>query len=236
MSGGEHKTLKGASRKMELCASSECGNFAVANESVRAGETLVAEQPIAACILPKFFGTHCLHCMKRYLRRRQMTGLVRYATRDRLANFALHINSTSSDFSFPFFSVITAYGCPNCAGVAFCSPVCASIAGATHHRIECKFIDLLVGSGMSILCFIALRMIAQHNDVSVAIAENRRIIRELCSHSQRRKSTDYFQRSVMSAFLLRILQKANYFGRRTSESGMQSGHAPPPSPNGYTQF
>lgn len=82
VSGGEHKTLKGASRKMELCASSECGNFAVANESVKAGETLVAEQPIAACILPKFFGTHCLHCMKRYLRQRQMT-VVRYMLRQR---------------------------------------------------------------------------------------------------------------------------------------------------------
>lgn len=79
--------------------------------------------------------------------------------------------------------------------------------------------DLLVGSGMSILCFIALRMITQYTDVSMAIAENRRIIHELCSHSERRKSTDYFQRTVMSAFLLRILQKADYFGRRTSESG-----------------
>lgn len=118
-----------------------------------------------------------------------------------------------------FFSIITAYGCSDCAGVAFCSPTCASIACSTHHRFECKFIDLLVGSGMSILCFVALRMITQHNDISAAIEVNRRIILNMCSHSQRRNANDYLQRSIMSAFLLRILQKSDYFGRRTSASG-----------------
>lgn len=49
---------------------------------------------------------------------------------------------------------------------------------------------------MSILCFIALKLVAQHDDVGNAIEDNRRIIRELCSHSNRRKSTDYFQRYV----------------------------------------
>lgn len=64
-------------------------------------------------------------------------------------------------------------------------------------------------------------MVTQHSDdVFAAIEKNRRIVHELCSHSKRRKSTDYFQRAVMSAFLLRILQKADYFGPRTSESGM----------------
>lgn len=133
---------------------------------------------------------------------------------------------SASDFHV-FSRIITAYGCSNCAGVAFCSPKCSAIACSTHHRIECKFIDLLVGSGMSILCFIALRMVAQHSDISVAIEENRRIVRAMCSHSKRRKSTDYFQRAVMSAFLLRILQKADFFGPRTSESGMHSSNKPP---------
>lgn len=77
----------------------------------------------------------------------------------------------------------------------------------------------MIGSGMSILCFIALRMITQHNTVDVALEKGRQVIRELCSHSNKRPATDYLQRTVMSAFLLRILQKANFFGRRTTESG-----------------
>lgn len=77
----------------------------------------------------------------------------------------------------------------------------------------------MIGSGMSILCFIALRMITQHGSVEIAIERGRQVIRELCTHSNERQATDYLQRTVMSAFLLRVLQKSNFFGRRTSESG-----------------
>lgn len=79
--------------------------------------------------------------------------------------------------------------------------------------------DIMIGSGMSILCFIALRMITQQRSVNAAIQNGRQVIRELCSHSNKRPASDYLQRTVMSAFLLRILQKANFFGRRTTESG-----------------
>lgn len=77
----------------------------------------------------------------------------------------------------------------------------------------------MIGSGMSILCFIAFRMITQHGSVEVAIEKGRRTIHELCTHSNERKASDYLQRTVMSAFLLRIMQKGGFFGRRTSESG-----------------
>lgn len=79
--------------------------------------------------------------------------------------------------------------------------------------------DMMIGSGMSILCFIALRMITQENSVEMAIKKGREVIHELCSHSKQRPPTDYLQRTVMSAFLLRILQKSNFFGRRSTESG-----------------
>lgn len=72
---------------------------------------------------------------------------------------------------------------------------------------------------MSILCFIALRMVTQYDDVLTAIENGRKVIKGLCGHSNRREGKDYLQRTVMSAFLLRILQKAEYFGRRTSQSG-----------------
>lgn len=78
---------------------------------------------------------------------------------------------------------------------------------------------MLTGSGMSILCFTALRIITQQNTPAEAIAYGRRIVAEMCANSTKRLPKDFLQRAVMSAFLLRILQKANYFGHRTSESG-----------------
>lgn len=50
---------------MEIYSSAESGNYAVATEKLSAGDTLVVEQPIAACLLPKYFATHCHHCIKR---------------------------------------------------------------------------------------------------------------------------------------------------------------------------
>lgn len=119
-----------------------------------------------------------------------------------------------------------AYACPNCAGVAFCSIECQKEACSTYHPYECKFMDMMIGSGMSILCFIALRMITQHGSVDMAIEKGRKVINDLCTHSNQRKVTDYLQRTVMSCFLLRIMQKGNFFGRRTSESGKNPNSKP----------
>lgn len=65
LSGGEHKTLHNTSKKLELRSSPEYGNFVVANDEIKTGETIVVEKPIAACLLPKYFGSHCLHCLRR---------------------------------------------------------------------------------------------------------------------------------------------------------------------------
>lgn len=73
---------------------------------------------------------------------------------------------------------------------------------------------------MSILCFIALRMITQYDNIDLAIRENKLILEKMCTHSHQRKANDYMQRCVMSAFLLCVLQKSGYFERRTTESGM----------------
>lgn len=79
--------------------------------------------------------------------------------------------------------------------------------------------DLLIGSGMSILCFLALRIITQSMTPEMALQNGRKIIADLCTHSNRRPNEDYLHRCTMTAFLLRVLQKAEFFGRRTTESG-----------------
>jgi hypothetical protein len=49
--------------------------------------------------------------------------------------------------------------CEMCSGVAFCGRPCREAAG--YHRYECRHMGLLLGSGMSVLCHLALRAVTQ---------------------------------------------------------------------------
>ncbi|KAL0902216.1 hypothetical protein ABMA27_000140 [Loxostege sticticalis] len=51
--------------------------------------------------------------------------------------------------------------CPKCSAVVFCSINCRDTAVSTYHAYECQFLDLFIGSGMSILSQIALRIVTQ---------------------------------------------------------------------------
>lgn len=62
-----------------------------------------------------------------------------------------------------YYRLETAVPCTDCSGVAFCSVECKKTALNTYHKYECHYLDLLIGSGMSILCFAALRIVSQEN-------------------------------------------------------------------------
>ena len=53
--------------------------------------------------------------------------------------------------------------CKWCSGVAFCSPRCRDHALASYHRWECRFLDLLLGSGVSLNVYLALRVATQNS-------------------------------------------------------------------------
>lgn len=110
-------------------------------------------------------------------------------------------------------------GCYDCSSVAFCGVTCRDKALSTYHKHECHFVDLLIGSGMSILAHVALRMITQkpldyllerHKEMKEGKAKG---VYNLCTLSEFRNPADFLQRSVMAAFLLRCLQKCGYFGK-----------------------
>ncbi|KAH8274951.1 hypothetical protein KR018_002553 [Drosophila ironensis] len=176
---GENPELSGAAKVVKLVETKEKGRFVVAGEGLRTGDVVLCEEPVAACLLPSFFGTNCHHCFKR-----------------------LH----------------TPVSCLHCSGIAFCSAQCMGEACATYHRYECEFMDLLIGSGMSILCFIALRVFTQARSLEEGLATANLLFEHLCSHEDKRQPEDYLQRSLMAGFLLRILQKSLYFGRRKTEA------------------
>lgn len=113
-------------------------------------------------------------------------------------------------------------GCPECSNVAFCCVNCRDIALKTYHSYECKYLDLLIGSGMSILSHTALRMITQNNlKYCLEVYKDRKRDRAfgLCTNEKLRTPEDFLQRTLMAAFLLRCLQKSGYFPNRSRDSG-----------------
>lgn len=70
---------------------------------------------------------------------------------------------------------------------------------------------------MSVLAQLTLRLVTKWSTPEQALKENAELLKSLVTHSQERSAEDYFNRTIMVAFLLRILQKGGFFGRRTSE-------------------
>lgn len=174
----ESKELPNASDLIELSKNENGkGRFVIAKSDIKTGDTVLIEPPYAACLIPKYYGTHCLEC---------------------------------------FTKLVSPIPCPDCAGVAFCTPECKDKACSTYHKYECKFINLMVGSGMSVLCHIALRVITQAGNKKEEFKNIQKFLDGLCRNSYLRKPEDYLQRCLMTSLLLRILQTSEFFGRRTS--------------------
>jgi MYND finger len=57
--------------------------------------------------------------------------------------------------------LVSPVGCPECSGVAFCGRECQELACGTYHKAECHFLNLFIGLGMSVLCHLALRIVAR---------------------------------------------------------------------------
>lgn len=66
LANGENPDLKGASHLVKLVESKEKGRFIAAQNEVRTGDVILNEKPIAACLLPSFYGGFCCHCLQKY--------------------------------------------------------------------------------------------------------------------------------------------------------------------------
>uniref|UniRef100_A0A0C9Q6Y6 Smyd4_0 protein n=1 Tax=Fopius arisanus TaxID=64838 RepID=A0A0C9Q6Y6_9HYME len=234
LTGGPHSVFPGLSRLVDIRESPDVGKHAVASGDVRVGDTLATEVPLASCLLPDYYGTHCHHC---------------------------------------FVRLRAPMGCPHCSTVAFCGRTCRDIALNSYHKYECKVLVLLIGSGMSILSALALRMVTQvdlqtcrklHHkcnellelktegkapkcqseapiklEGSASKSAKRRQRKkkllenlqmkspevdfrayELVTHESLRSAIDFFERALMAVFLLKCLTTVDYFesSRRTLDS------------------
>ncbi|XP_044577673.1 SET and MYND domain-containing protein 4-like isoform X2 [Cotesia glomerata] len=122
LTGGLHRSLPGISNLVEIQETIEAGKHAVAADDVKIGDVIAHEAPLASCLLPEYYGTHCHHC---------------------------------------FVRLRAPLGCSVCSSVAFCGKKCRDEALQTYHKYECKLLVLLIGSGMSILSMLTLRMVTQ---------------------------------------------------------------------------
>lgn len=62
---GENQSLWGASNLVKMVETKEKGRFVVANNEVKTGDVVLSENPVAACLLPAFYGSHCHHCLSK---------------------------------------------------------------------------------------------------------------------------------------------------------------------------
>lgn len=64
---GESGEIAGASTKIKLAGSKEDprGRYVVAAADLGPGEVILTEPAYAACLHPKYFGTHCTACFSR---------------------------------------------------------------------------------------------------------------------------------------------------------------------------
>ncbi|KAK7080825.1 hypothetical protein SK128_000240 [Halocaridina rubra] len=129
------------------------------------------------------------------------------------------------------FKIVKApFPCKKCSNVVFCSVECRE--SAYFHSFECPIQDLLVGSGMSINCFLAIRLLVQKplsyflgikEEINTGRYKEALKAREtydpadffrlydLVCHSEQRTKEDFFHRVVMVVFLVKALKKTKYF-------------------------
>ena len=146
-----------------------------------------------------------------------------------------------SNCSHCFKSMKAPLPCPVCTKVMFCSYECRKEALSTYHPYECKIMDFLIASGMSIVCFMAYKAIVQkpfkyfldnrdkftnHNEESganvklddkgqpteVYLSDDYRNFFNLVTHSGERKAGDVFHRAMLTVMMMRCMKKYGYFG------------------------
>ncbi|XP_026680238.1 SET and MYND domain-containing protein 4-like [Diaphorina citri] len=221
---------------LEIQQSDLAGRFMTAKENISSGETLVIEEPYASCLLPEKLGTNCQNCLKRPLMTFHVPVLLKLEEAGRFMTAKENISSGETlVIEEPYASCLlpeklgtncqnclkrlpfTPIPCNECSTSVFCSVDCQKVALSTYHRYECKFMDLLIGSGISILSLTALRIVTQS---SVEYFRNYDQpshpfykIYSLESHEKRRPAKDFYHRTLTCLFLLFILRKAGYFSQ-----------------------
>uniref|UniRef100_A0AAG5D6P3 MYND-type domain-containing protein n=1 Tax=Anopheles atroparvus TaxID=41427 RepID=A0AAG5D6P3_ANOAO len=145
-----------------------------------------------------------------------------------------HVAALLEDYSLDhcthcFKRVSVPIACPLCSDVIFCSDECETKANGSYHRYECGFLPILWGSGASITCHMALRMITQRSgeyfakikpelagltneQIDQLPVDDYRKVYNLVTHESERTPEDLFQRTLMATLLNTCLTLGGYSG------------------------
>uniref|UniRef100_A0A182QSN0 MYND-type domain-containing protein n=1 Tax=Anopheles farauti TaxID=69004 RepID=A0A182QSN0_9DIPT len=143
-----------------------------------------------------------------------------------------HVSTLLEDYSLDhcthcFKRVSVPIACPLCADVIFCSDECEAKANSSYHKYECGFLHILWGSGASITCHMALRMITQKSEeyfmklkpelgeltneqIDKLPIDDYRKVYKLVTHESTRSPEDFFQRTLMATLLNTCLTLGGY--------------------------
>nr|XP_050866795.1 SET and MYND domain-containing protein 4 [Vespula vulgaris] len=239
LSGGINSKLPSASALLEIRETKFAGKEAVATKDIYPGDCLVVEEPLAACLLPEFYGTHCQHCFSRL---RAPIGCPECSTvafcgrkcRDVAIStyhkyeckiLALLIGSGMSILSMVAYRMITQEGLNRCLKIY-------DLIENKTIKEETKSNDTTNIETESKLSKSAKRRLRKkklkdsslnRNEENIDSSENKSKrstndqntidVRayELTNHNTKRSPADFLERSLMAAFLLKCLQRVHFF-------------------------
>ncbi|XP_047368499.1 SET and MYND domain-containing protein 4 isoform X1 [Vespa velutina] len=239
LSGGINSKLPSASALLEIRETKFAGKEAVATKDIYPGDCLVVEEPLAACLLPEFYGTHCQHCFSRL---RAPIGCTECSTvafcgrkcRDVAVStyhkyeckiLALLIGSGMSILSMVAYRMITQEGLIRC--LKFYDIIEKKLIKENDKSMNTVIMDnepKLSKSAKRRLRKKKLKDTSCRNDDNIISNENKSKgstsndpnmvdVRayELTNHNTKRSASDFLERSLMAAFLLKCLQRVNFF-------------------------
>ncbi|XP_034939488.1 SET and MYND domain-containing protein 4-like isoform X3 [Chelonus insularis] len=65
LTGDIHTSMPGLSKLVMINDTPSAGKHAVAANNIQIGDIVACEAPLASCLLPEYYGTHCHHCFVR---------------------------------------------------------------------------------------------------------------------------------------------------------------------------
>lgn len=132
-------------------------------------------------------------------------------------------NNLTTNCQVCFISTDCFVSCEYCNSAIFCSRYCKEKANLFHQH-ECLILSTLSNSGVSLNCFLALRMITQKS-LDFFLTKPKKefslknkfdscdynVIENLCNHNDKRQQGQYVHYSCMVIFILRFLKQTKFF-------------------------
>ncbi|KAI4473703.1 hypothetical protein M0804_015218 [Polistes exclamans] len=234
---GNNPKLINASAKVDIRETEYAGKEIYAKENIAPGEVLLIEEPSVSFLLHKFHGTHCSECFIRLYAPIGCPDCVNVAFCSRKCRdialstyhkyeckiLLLMFGSGMSSLSYLAFRAITQEGLDNCLKIYDAinkkdktneqnddnnkeNEEKLSRSARRRRKLKNKLLTKTQTSDTSNL---------SDNLASISLKEKESPIDtrlyELVNHNSERKSSDFFERTLMTAFLLKCLQRIHFF-------------------------